>query len=42
MKIIILAILLTLSSTAFATSLDSVRGSFGFVSLNDSQSKVIL
>ena len=27
MKIIILAILLTLSSTVFATSVDSVRGS---------------
>ena len=41
MKIIILAILLTLSATAFATSVDSVRGSFGFVSLNDSHSKMI-
>ena len=41
MKIIILAILLTLSSTVFATSVDSVRGSFGFVSLNDSHNKMI-
>ena len=41
MKKIILAILLTLSSTAFATSADSVRGSFGFVNLNDSHSKMI-
>ena len=41
MKKIILAILLALSSTAFATSADSVRGSFGFVNLNDSHSKMI-
>ena len=41
MRIITLAILLTLSSPAFATSVDSVRGSFGFVSLNDSHSKMI-
>lgn len=37
MKNIVLAILMTLSSTAFATSADSVRGSNRLVELGDSQ-----
>ena len=41
MKIIILAITLALCSSVYAVSVDSVRGSFGFVSLNDSHSKMI-
>lgn len=41
MKIIILAITLALCSSVYAVSVDSVRGSFGFVELNDSHSKMI-
>ena len=41
MKIIILAITLALCSSVYAVGVDSVRGSFGFVSLNDSHSKMI-
>ena len=41
MKIIILAITLALCSSVYAVSVDSVRGSYGFVSLNDSHSKMI-
>ena len=41
MKIIILAITLALCSSVYAVCVDSVRGSYGFVSLNDSHSKMI-
>ena len=41
MKKIILAMMLAVCSSAYAVSVDSVRGSFGFVSLNDSHSKMI-
>ena len=41
MKIIILAITLALCSSVYAVSVDSVRGSYGFVELNDSHSKMI-
>ena len=41
MKIIILAITLALCSSVYAVSVDSVRGSYGFVNLNDSHSKMI-
>ena len=41
MKIIILAITLALCSSVYAVSVDSVRGGYGFVSLNDSHSKMI-
>ena len=41
MKIIILAITFALCSSVYAVSVDSVRGSFGFVSLNDSHRKMI-
>ena len=41
MKIILLAITLALCSSVYAVSVDSVRGSFGFVCLTDSHSQMI-
>jgi hypothetical protein len=41
MKKLILVTLLAFSSVAYATSVNSVRGSFGFVELSNSYSKMI-